>query len=231
MAALLPTLVTVYILVKLVEFLYNNFGQYIGLGLTQLITWAYEKSGRLPADQIAELERDLTDSWEMAIVGFFLALLAVCVIGLLLASFVGRRLWRVVEKGIIRLPVVKQIYPYVKQVTDYLFGEKRMEFSSVVAAEYPRRGVWSVGFVTGRAIPAIGEINKSYMTVFIPSSPTPLTGYVITILKEDTIKLPITIDQAIRFLISGGVITPDVELPALKVEEVKNKKSKMQDIE
>ena len=150
----------------------------------------------------------------MSLVGFLVAIVLVCVLGFLLASFIGRRLWRSLETTLVQLPVIKQIYPYVKQVTDYVFGERRVEFSQVVAVQYPRVGIWSIGFVTGPGMRAIRESEgEEFVSVFVPSSPTPVTGYVITVPRKDTVDLPITIDQAFRFIISGGVITPDVKLP------------------
>lgn len=240
LAALLPTLVTLVILLKLVGFLNNNFGKYIGVGLTHGVNWVLptlfdpskgdiaailEKQGKDIAtigqasyDQLhKQLKREelrrVATSWQMAAIGFVLALVIVCVIGLLLASLVGRRLWRLMESTITRVPVIKHIYPHVKQVTDYVFGQRRMEFSQVVAVQYPRKGIWAMGFITGPAIRSLQELDKDYITVFVPSSPTPLTGYVITVLKGDTMDLPINIDEAFRFLISGGVIRPGMELP------------------
>jgi len=206
LGALLPTLITIVILTKLVQFLYNSFGQYISLGLIELVVW-------LTGNQAHREE--LAASWQMPVIGFLVAAVFVCVIGLLLASFIGRRLWRMVEAVITSIPLVKQIYPYVKQVTDYVFGERRMDFSQVVAVQYPRKGIWSVGFVTGPPIRDLGEMSDGLMTVFIPSSPTPFTGYVITVPREDAVDLSITIDQALRYIVSGGVITPGIEIAGL----------------
>ncbi len=245
-AALLPTLITLVILVYLVQFINNNFGKYIGYGITQGLGWSWsefmapspeevrEVLGRRGIDltkpelgtykkSYAEVYQNLrqerinrlSTSWLMVLVGFFLALVMVTVMGLFLASFMGRRLWRAIEMTMIKIPIIKQIYPYVKQVTDYIFGQEKLAFSHVVALQYPRVGIWSVGFVTGTAIRAFQEGDKQgreYVTVFVPTSPTPFTGFVVTVPKADILDLPITIDQAFRFLISGGVITPDTTL-------------------
>ena len=116
-----------------------------------------------------------------------------------------------------RVPVFRAVYPYVKQVTDFLVGsgEPKTHFSDVVAVEYPRKGLWSVGLVTGDTMATIqDQADQSCITVFVPSSPTPFTGYVITVPKDDTIDLPITIDQALRFTVSGGVIIPPSQVIA-----------------
>jgi len=157
-------------------------------------------------------------SWQVSVIGFLVALVLTCVIGLFLASFVGRRLWRLGENALTRVPFFKQIYPYAKQVTEYVFGERKLDFSQVVAVQYPREGIWSVGFVTGPSPQDIARVDPTYVSVFMPTSPTPLTGFVINARKEDMIKLQVTIDQAFRYIISGGVITPGAFPPDSAVE-------------
>lgn len=246
LAALLPTLITLVILMELVQFVNNNFGKYIGIGITNGIGWVwkdfqapsddditsalmkngviqgqmninlYEKKYNemrqaLRAENLSRLGR----SWTMVIIGFLVALMVVLILGIFLASFMGRKLWRALETTLMRVPVIKQIYPYVKQVTDYAFGQKKLSFSRVVAIPYPRQGIWSLGFVTGAPIRGIQDADPSggeFLTVFVPTSPTPFTGFVVTARKEDVLDLPLTIDQAFRFIISGGVINPEMML-------------------
>jgi len=110
------------------------------------------------------------------------------------------------------VPLVKQVYPSVKQVTDFLVGgsdDQKMSFNRVVAVEYPRKGLWSIGLVTGSTMQSIQDrTGRACMTIFVPSSPTPFTGYVIIVPREDTIDLSVTIEEALRFTISGGVVIP-----------------------
>jgi len=215
--------------------------------LTQAVGWAVPESFYPSADEIdAELAKNsitpsspkfelehqataerlraenmstVSNSWQMLLLGFLVAIGITCIIGFILASLIGRRLWRLIETSIARIPGVKQVYPHVQQVTDYFFGEKKITFSKVVAVQYPRMGVWSIGFVTGPAM-ACMKFDKSeeYATVFMPSSPTPVTGYVITARWEDMRELDITIDQALRFVISGGVLSPEL-IAAKALEE------------
>ena len=87
--------------------------------------------------------------------------------------------------------------------------------SRVVAVEYPRKGIWSIGFVTGSGIKKIVDNErKEFLTILIPTSPTPFTGFIIMVPKKHTIDLDMTIEQALRFAVSGGVITPGVEQAA-----------------
>jgi uncharacterized membrane protein len=110
-----------------------------------------------------------------------------------------------------RTPFLRQIYPYVKQITDFILTqeEKKKMFSKVVAVEYPRKGMWSMAMVTGSGLKKIADhTEKECVTVLIPSSPTPFTGYVVTVPKEEIIELDMTIEEALRFAVSGGVIAP-----------------------
>ena len=145
------------------------------------------------------------------LIGLVVAVVLIYFIGVAITSFLGRRLYAKGEELIDRVPVVRRVYPSVKQVTDFFFGPKQaqMHFSNVVAVEYPRKGLWSVGLVTGETMRGIqSRAGQDCLTVFIPSSPTPFTGYVITVPRADTIDLGITIEDAIKFAVSGGVLIP-----------------------
>jgi len=164
--------------------------------------------------RIEQLEQTLAKTWidgPGSIAGFLIALVAVCVLGALLASYVGKRLWRSIETFILNIPLLRKVFPYVKQLTDFLLtpDEQKRMFSRVVAVEYPRKGIWSLGFVTGSGFEnVVNLIKREFLTVFIPTSPTPFTGFVITVPKKHTIDLDMTIEEAFRFVISGGVIAP-----------------------
>jgi uncharacterized membrane protein len=172
----------------------------------------------LSEQELQRFERTRSEIlWDLAIrkwkffnfIGFVLAVVIIYVTGYLLASFFGRTTWMIIERGLLRLPIIGAIYPNIKQVTDLFIAEKKVEFSGVVAVQYPRMGIWSVGFVTGAPIRYIArDDDRDLLTVFIPSSPTPITGYTITVARGDAIVLPITIDEALRYTISGGVLKP-----------------------
>jgi len=146
----------------------------------------------------------------MDLIGLVIAIILIYIVGWLVGSFIGRRLYHKGEELIHRVPVIRSIYPSIKQVTDFFVGAKTgPQFSAVVAVQYPRMGLWSVGLVTGETMSNIQEVaGQRCITVFIPSSPTPFTGYVITVPEADTIDLPITIEEAVKFAVSGGVLIP-----------------------
>ncbi len=151
-------------------------------------------------------------AWVLAdLIGLVVAVLLILFIGVILSNLVGRKLYAKGEEIINRLPLIRKVYPSVKQVTDFFFGEKdqTIEFNRVVAVQYPRKGLWSVGLVTGATMQAIQDAaGAECLTVFVPSSPTPFTGYVITVPIHDTIDLPVTIEEALKFAVSGGVLIP-----------------------
>lgn len=209
LAVLLPTILTISIFVWGYRFIQDN----IGVHINRLVVWVIMYVLRIDyADEAARqpLEQVWVNGWG-SIAGFIVALIGVCVIGAVLASVLGRGLWRRVEALITGAPFVRRVYPHIKQITDFLFAQDRKEklFSRVVAVEYPRKGIWTLGFVTGSGLQKIKEnIKKEFLTILIPTSPTPFTGFVIMVPKDDTIDLDVSLEEALRFTISGGVITP-----------------------
>jgi uncharacterized membrane protein len=241
LAALLPTILTVWILVQCYFFVRQKIAVYINRGLVQAVVatvdWyppVTDEQKRVYAIKIsAELASDpkklaarIDDEdivrgtriqvaekyWVNGpgqVTGFIIAVIGVVFIGAFLASVMGRTLWRFFEKAFVNLPLVRQVYPYIKQITDFLLTKKSLSFNHVVAVQYPRVGMWSVGLVTGTGLMKIVNLQKKeYLTVFLPTSPTPFTGYVMITAKDETIELDMTIEEALRFTISGGVITP-----------------------
>jgi uncharacterized membrane protein len=162
----------------------------------------------------ADVRKPLVDFWVYgwgSTAGFLIALVVVFVVGALLASVLGRTLWRKVEKFIMNTPFLRQVYPYVKQVTDLLLTQQEQQKALLrpVAVEYPRKGIWSIGYMTGGGIRKIVEgVDKEFVTILIPTAPTPLSGFVIMVPREDTIDLDISVEEALRFIISAGVVTP-----------------------
>ena len=135
--------------------------------------------------------------------------LAMYLFGKFLAAGIGRFFLDTIEKIIHRLPIIRNVYSAVKQVTDFIFSEREMEYTRVVAIEYPRRGVWSFGLVTGESLLDIrSAANEPVVSLLIPSSPAPVTGYTVTVKKSETVDLNMTIDEAFQFIVSCGVVVP-----------------------
>jgi uncharacterized membrane protein len=135
--------------------------------------------------------------------------LVLYVLGKLFAAGVGGFIGSVAR----RLPVVRSVYASVKKVTDFAFVENEVEFKRVVAIEFPRKGIWTVGLVTGEGMLDIaGAAHEPCVTVAVPGSPVPFTGNVVTVPKSAAHDLNITIDEALQFFISCGVVVPSREL-------------------
>lgn len=139
----------------------------------------------------------------------------VVVIGLyFLGGFVTARMgsWIVhkFESGVLaRLPVISNVYSSVKQVTDFFFAERTLEYNRVVAVEYPRRGMWSIGFVTGDSLLELtGAAGEPLVSVLMPTSPMPMTGFTVNLPRREVVDLNITLDQAFQFCLSCGVLVP-----------------------
>ncbi len=130
-------------------------------------------------------------------------------VGRFLAAGVGRFFVTGFERILNQLPIVRNLYSSVKQVTDFVLTEREIEFTRVVAIEYPRVGIWSLGFVTSDSLPPLrAALNEDIVSVFVPTSPMPMTGFTINARKRDTIELELTIDQAVQFIVSCGVVCP-----------------------
>jgi uncharacterized membrane protein len=125
----------------------------------------------------------------------------------------GRMMVLWLERLVDRVPILRNVYSSVKQVTDFLFSEREIQFTRVVAVEYPRRGIWSLGFVTGESMLDISmAANESVLSVLIPTSPMPVTGYTITVRKSEALDLNITIDQAVQYIVSCGVVVAEHQI-------------------
>lgn len=157
-----------------------------------------------------QLNRFWSQHWYLEATGLFVAILLIYLVGLLLGNFLGRRMYSRLEAMLSRVPGFKQLYPHMKQLVDLIMGERPMAFNRAVLVQYSREGLWTVGLVTGNSMQYIrDEAGGECLSVFVPSTPTPFTGFTITVRKDEAVELPITIDQAIRFIITGGALTPD----------------------
>ena len=215
LAAMLPALLTVMIIVWVLQFVDVYLGVYVNKFVMWLVVQWQTAAGRYDFSLVGpevlwnRLKPVWEEYWYLNSIGFVLSFVLIYVFGRFVASIIGRGMWRMIEQGIFRLPVIKQIYPSVKQVTDFLLAERKMEFSRVVAVEYPRKGIWSIGLATNDGMKTLQEVTGQDMVmVFVPSSPTPVTGYTIAARRDEVIDLPLSIDDALKLTVSGGVIMP-----------------------
>lgn len=148
--------------------------------------------------------------WYLQFLGLVVAIILFYLAGVIFGGLFGRALYHHLERLITRIPVIKQVYPHVKQVVELILGEKQMAFSKVVLVQYPRQGIWTLAFVTNAGMRVVSQAAESdTVTLFIPSTPTPFTGFTVTVPRSSIIEINLTIDEAIRFVLTGGVLIPD----------------------
>lgn len=146
------------------------------------------------------------------LIGVVLSLLLVLWLGWLVGGFVGRSFVQHLDRTMTLIPVVKSVYPYSKQLVEFFFQKKKLEFDTVVAVPYPSDGFWSIAFVTNGSLRTLDrETKRELVCVFLPASPMPMTGYTVFVDVERVIPLPIPIEEAVRIVMTGGVLLPPNE--------------------
>jgi uncharacterized membrane protein len=142
-------------------------------------------------------------------VGLTVPFCLILIIGLMARNIVGRWLLDVGEQILQGIPLAGSIYKTLKQILETLFQDSETKFRRVVLVEYPRKGVWSVGFVTGKISDMIqSQFEKPMLSIFIPTTPNPTSGWYAVIPAEEVITLSLSIEDAFKVLISGGIVSP-----------------------
>jgi uncharacterized membrane protein len=149
--------------------------------------------------------------------GLLVMLAFLTLVGMLTAGLAGRTLVRMGERLLSRMPVVRSVYGTLKQIFETVLAQSSRSFREVVLVEYPRRGIGAIGFVTG---PTRGEVqdkaDEELVNVFLPTTPNPTSGFLLFVPKKDLIHLDMSIEDGIKMVISGGIVTPSEELRILQ---------------
>jgi len=171
----------------------------------------------------------LPESWRPeALVGFhipglgtILTLLIIFITGLATRNFIGRQVVSLWEGLLTRIPVVKSIYSSVKQVSDTLFSSSGNAFRKAVLVQYPRQGSWTIAFLTG--IPG-GEVKNhlqgDYVSLYVPTTPNPTSGFFLMVPRADTIELDMSVDEALKYIVSMGVVSPEMQIDKKIITEI-----------
>ena len=148
--------------------------------------------------------------------GVLLTLSILLAVGALASNFAGRKLVEWGDLAVSRIPVVRSIYSSVKQVSDTLFSESGNAFRTAVLVQWPREGVWTVAFVTGTPNGEVAAyLRDEFVSVYVPTTPNPTGGYFVLVRKSDCIELDMSVDAALKYIVSMGVVAP----PGLAVPE------------
>ena len=189
LTAVIPLVITVYIIGALFHFADSILGRYINSYLSENLGYT------IPG------------------LGIILAILIVFLLGLIVhASQLRLFSWfsRWVSRLFFKLPLVSKIYLPIQKIVNFLFFSGKKEFKSAVLIEYPRKGIYSIGFVTNESPREFQEKSgKKLYTVFISSSPSPLTGFTVIAQEDELIFLQMGVDEALKIVISGGLLTPN----------------------
>lgn len=146
--------------------------------------------------------------------GVVLTLLVVFLTGVVAANIVGQRLVLFWEGVLARIPVVKSVYYSVKQVSDTLFSSSGEAFRKALLVQYPREGSWTIAFLTGQPGGDVtNHLAGEYVSVYVPTTPNPTSGFFLMMPRADVIELDMSVDEALKYIISMGVVAPPVRRP------------------
>lgn len=142
-------------------------------------------------------------------IGILFVVLVIFITGLLTANFIGQYIVQWGEKLLAKIPVVSPIYRSVKQVSDSLFSSSGNAFRKALLIEYPRKGIWALAFLTGTPGAQVGNhLEEEHVGVFVPSTPNPTSGFFLMLPKNEVIELDMSVDEALKYIISMGVAAP-----------------------
>ncbi len=151
------------------------------------------------------------DHWYLQVSGLLVAITLLYLAGLLLSGFLGRQIYARVERLISQIPGFKQVYPHVKQLVDLILGDRPMAFSRVVMVQFPRDGAWVIAFVTSSGVRSAEAVVGDCIGVFVPNTPTPFTGFTLIVPADSVVDVNMSVDEALRFVVTGGVLVPPSE--------------------
>ncbi|MBL7081335.1 MAG: DUF502 domain-containing protein [Candidatus Omnitrophica bacterium] len=142
--------------------------------------------------------------------GLILFLLIIFLIGVLTSHFLGRRLYCLFERVFSRFPLVQYIYPSLKQIFEFLFSKNHLSFKKAVLLQYPTKDSWTIGFITNEGFGEAREKTaKDLLNIFVPLSPNPISGFLIFASRADVIILDMSIEEAMKLVVSGGLLNPE----------------------
>ncbi len=141
--------------------------------------------------------------------GVVVTLTVLFLTGVLVSNYLGRQLLRVWEQALARIPVVKTIYTSVKQVSDTLFSSSGQAFRKALLVQYPHQGSWTIAFQTGSPGRGVKEhLDGDFVSVYVPTTPNPTSGFFLMMPKRDVVELDMSVDEALKYIISMGVVAP-----------------------
>jgi len=149
-------------------------------------------------------------NWGIPGFGLVMVVVGLTVIGFLTAGFAGRLLVRLSDAVLARMPVIRSIYSAVKQIFETMLAQKANAFREVVLIEYPRPGIWTLGFITGTTSGEVrGQFDREMVNVFVPTTPNPTSGFLLFLPRSDVIVLAMSVEDGIKMVVSTGILVPE----------------------
>jgi uncharacterized membrane protein len=150
-------------------------------------------------------------------IGLIVLFAFLVLVGAFAAGFVGRLIVRISERILARMPVIRSVYGAVKQIFETVLANQSKAFREVVLFEYPRRGIWAMGFITGTTEGEVQEMTEdTVVNVFLPTTPNPTSGFLLFVPRRDLNVLSMSIEEGIKMVVSGGIVTPPDRRPPEK---------------
>ena len=154
--------------------------------------------------------------------GLIVAVIFLTLVGALTAGLVGRWLIRLFDRLMQRMPVVRNIHSALKQILETVLAQQSKAFRQVVLIEYPRRGMWALGFITGDTVGEVQHLTEDdVVNVFLPTTPNPTSGFLLFVPRSEVFVLSMTVEEGIKMVVSGGLVTPPDRRPAALQEQPK----------
>jgi uncharacterized membrane protein len=201
LAIIIPVGLTLYILTFLIDMMDN---------LLKIIPFRYQPETLL--------------GFRIPGLGVIVTVVLIFVCGLVAKSYLGYKIVSSGESLVDKIPFVRSIYQSIKQVSDSMFADRRSGFKKVVLVEFPRKGIYTVGFVTGKPGPEIqSEVGLTCISVFLPTTPNPTSGYLVIVPEDDLLQVDMTVEEALTYIISVGIVTASDRLKRRETLLVENR--------
>ena len=182
-----PLILTIYVAWAFITFVDNL--------VVPLVPFNYRPSNYLP--------------FSIPGLGLIIVFIFTTFVGLLATGLFGRTLIRIWENILNRMPVVRSVYSAIKQILETVMATQSDAFRQAVLVQYPRKDIWAIGFVTGSTKGEVGKrVDKKMVNVFMPTTPNPTSGFLLFFPEEDLIFLNMTVEDALKLVVSGGMVVP-----------------------
>lgn len=203
---------------KLKKYFFSGLAVFLPLILTIYVSiWALNFAESILGKYLKPLFLEHYDFYVWGL-GIFILFVLILLCGFLVTNYFGRQIHKLTEQAITNVPVIGSIYPAFKEVAKFLFrdSDNKNYVEQVVLVEWPRKGIWIVGFITNTSPAVVTEkIGRDMVNVLIPSVPNPVSGFVVMVPREDVVPLKMSVEDAIKILVSGGVVNPGQTLPEM----------------